>query len=211
MSAIINQNENVNENLSSPTVDEWDAIYEYMIVNNLSSYSNRDDCVDDDYCVDDEPSSTYVRCLSAFEESQEQEQEQEQDQDEDPIQEPEEYQEPVQQPEEDQEEQDLAVQAIYDRIAREAAEFIDRLDTGSLTEKDKEWIWNYGTEEEKEQLGDWQPPEKTLLNLSERAKRGLQGYMNLEKEIKERKLRFERGEETPLDIIWYNEMGISKL
>lgn len=181
----MNQFENTNVNLSSPTVDEWDAIFNYMIVNNLSSYSNRDDC------VDDEP-STFVPCLSAFEESQDAAD-----------------QEQVQ--EEQEQEQDPAVQAIYDRIAREATEFIDRQETGTLTEKDKEWIWYYGAEEEKAQLGDWQPPAKSNLGVSEKAKRGVEAYMKLEKEIKDRNERFERGEETPADVMWRNEMGLSKL
>ncbi len=178
MSAMIEQNEEIKVNLSCPTEDEWDTIYEYMMVNNLSSYSNRDDCVDDDYCVNDEPSARYARCSSALEGSKERDLEVE---------------------------DDPAVLAIYERIAREAEEFIDHQEMGALTEKDKEWIWKYGSEYEKQQLGDWQLPVKSQVD------RPACIHINLENEIKERYLRFERGEETPLDIIWRNEMGLSKL
>ena len=190
---MMNQSENTNINLSSPTVDEWDAIFNYMIVNNLSSYSDRDDC------VDDEP-STLVSCLSQdAEEDQEQEEEQEEEQ------------EKEQEQEKEWQEQEPAVQVVYDRIAREAAEFIDRQETDTLTEIDKEWIWNYGSEEEKAQLGDWQPPAKSNVVVSEKAKRGVEAYMRLEKEIKDRNDRFDRGEETPADIMWRHEMGLSKI
>jgi hypothetical protein len=157
-----------------PRVD-WDQVFEYMHDNNLSSYSNRADCVDDgpdegEWPIDmKEPRTDASRPAL--------------------VQEPVEY------------------NSLIDRIAAEACAFVERQETNTLTEKDKEWIWYYGEEDEKALLGDWTPPQETLLNISKTGKRGLEGYMNQRKEEKERELRWERGEQTEADVQWRNDIG----
>ena len=151
---------------SAPSEEELNTIYDYMIEHNLSSYSDRADCVDDDSIspAQNEYMAHSIAYVLPSENSQETET----------------YATQEEEEKDAQEEEDM-----YEKCARLANEFSERRQNNTLTEEDKEELWRYGSEDEVRELGDWQPPAVSLLNHSDATKRQLEGFKNLMKDARE--------------------------
>jgi hypothetical protein len=180
-------NNNRNSNIK-PSPEDMEVIFNYMIENNLSSYSNRADCVDDGPDLGEWPTdnSTFTQANAAtssatavstsftanatarggFQSPRHS------------IEPPEIV--PVLTREQ-------LVDATVQKIAGEVNAFFQRKASGNLTEQDKERIWRDGTEEDRLELGAWRPPSvSSLPPLTERIQKALAGFAALEKECAEK-------------------------
>jgi hypothetical protein len=161
-----------------PSPEEMDIIFNYMIENNLSSYSNRTDCVDDGPDLGEWPtdfvatSSTSFTAPAATSSTSFMADDARFG-----------FQSPrprVQDPEQ-------IINTAVQKIADEVNALYDRKESGLLTEQDKERIWRDGTQEERGDLGEWRPPAvSSLPPLSQRIQRALAGFAALEKECAEK-------------------------
>lgn len=149
---------NATNNNFKPSPEEMDIIFNYMIENNLSSYSNRADCVDDGPDLGEWPTDFPNNSGFGFQSPRLR----------------------VQDPEQ-------IINAKVLDIANEVKTLYERKESGLLTEQDKERIWRDGTEEERLELGKWRPPAvSSLPPLSARIQRALAGFAALEKERAEK-------------------------
>ena len=155
---------NATNNNFKPSPEEMDIIFNYMIENNLSSYSNRADCVDDGPDLGEWPTDS---ARGGFQSPR-----------------PPSHKTPEFVPVLTQEQ---IVDATVQKIAGEVSAFFERKASGNLTEQDKERIWRDGTQEERGDLGEWRPPAvSSLPPLSQRIQRALAGFAALEKECAEK-------------------------
>ena len=129
-----------------------------MIENNLSSYSNRADCVDNGPDLGEWPTDFVDDSGFGFQSPRLR----------------------VQDPEQ-------IINAKVLDIANEVKALYERKERGTLTNEDKERIWRDGTEEDRLELGEWRPPAvSSLPPLSARIQRALAGFAALEKERAEK-------------------------
>jgi hypothetical protein len=170
---------NINTNNSNikPSPEDMEIIFNYMIENNLSSYSDRADCVDDGPDLGEWPADN-----SAFTQENVATSSAERGGFQSPR--PPSHKTPEFVPVLTREQ---LVDATVQKIAGEVNAFFQRKANGNLTEQDKERIWRDGTDEERSDLGEWRPPAvSSLPPLSQRIQRALAGFAALEKECAEK-------------------------
>ena len=148
-----------------PSPEDMEVIFNYMIENNLSSYSNRADCVNDGPDLGEWPTDA-VSARGGFQSPRH------------TIEPPEIVSVLT---------REQLVDATVQKIAGEVNAFFQRKASGNLTEQDKERIWRDGTEEDRLELGAWRPPSvSSLPPLTERIQKALAGFAALEKECAEK-------------------------
>jgi hypothetical protein len=172
-------NNNRNNNIK-PSPEDMETIFNYMIENNLSSYSNRADCVNDGPDLGEWPAdnSAFTQANAATSSASNAT-----------------ARGGFQSPRHSIEPSEIVsvltreqlVNATVQKIAGEVNAFFQRKASGNLTEQDKERIWRDGTEEDRLELGEWRPPSvSSLPPLTARIQKALAGFAALEKECAEK-------------------------